>query len=105
MRETRKAEMAIPTHGVRQIRTLPTVRRSRAPSHERHVHQFRLAALELERSRLLHEKQAAERRLDGILGRLAKIQHKMRQHRELLERDEAVEEPSAPRAAPRILRY
>jgi hypothetical protein len=97
--------MATSTHGVHQIRTRSAAKRGGVQGGDRHVHQFRLAALELECSRLLYEKQTAERRIDGILGQLAEIHQEMRQHRELLDRGQRVEEPSAPRAAARILRY
>jgi hypothetical protein len=97
--------MAIPPRGVSQIRKLLAIRCSRAQSNARHVHQFRLAGLELECSRLLLEKQAAERRIEGILARLAEIQQKMRQHRALLDRDEKVASPPAALPTARTLRY
>lgn len=97
--------MTIPVHGSRQIRTLSTIKRSSAQGNDRHVHQFRLAALELECSRLLHEKRAADRRVRGILARLTEIRQKMQEHREMLERGDTTHDARLPRRAPRTLRY
>ena len=97
--------MPIPARGLTTVRTLSAVKQSGTQGTGRHVQQFRLAALELECSRLLREKQAAERRIDGIQSRITEIKEQMRECRDLLDRDEILEEPSAPRGAPRILRY
>ncbi|MEM9457124.1 MAG: hypothetical protein AAGF11_23300 [Myxococcota bacterium] len=97
--------MAIPIHGVRQIRTLSGIKRSSAQGSDRHVHQFRLAALELECSRLVNEKRAAEKRIRGILARITEIRHKMQEHREVLDRDPTASEAPSLRRTPRVLRY
>jgi hypothetical protein len=92
-------------HAARQIRTRSAVKRSGVLCGDRHVHQFRLAALELECSRLLYEKQTAERRIEGIVGQLADIHQEMRLHREQLDRGRAAPEPAAQQAVARLLRY
>lgn len=97
--------MSTSHHGPRQVRTRSAVKRSGVLCGDRHVHQFRLAALELECSRLLYEKQTAERRIDGIVGQLADIHQEMRLHREKLDRGRATPEPAASQAIARILRY
>lgn len=97
--------MATSNHAARQIRTRSAAKRSGVLGGDRHVHQFRLAALELECSRLLYEKQTAERRIEGILGQLADIHQEMRLHREKLDHGRAAPEPAAQQAVARILRY
>lgn len=97
--------MPVPVHGLSSVRTLTAIKRSSAQGNGRHVCQFRLAALELECSRLHHEKQAAERRVAGIMARLAEIRKNMQEYREQLYRGDTGPEPTSPRRVSRILRY
>ena len=86
--------MATSAHGAQQVRKRSAVKRAGKHSSKRHVHQFRLAALELECSRLLYEKRTAEQRIEGILGQLAEIRQEMQHHRELLDCEPRLEEPA-----------
>lgn len=61
------------SRGVAHLKTLAAVRGSGVHSGERHVHQFQLALLELEKTRRLHERQAALGRLRELDDRLAEI--------------------------------
>jgi hypothetical protein len=93
--------------GAQEIRTHSAVLGSSTQSNERHVHQFQLAALELERTRRNREKQAALRRVRDIDAMLAEIEVVMRRHQEALglrglEPGAAAPEPPAKR---RVLRY
>lgn len=82
--------MGVRVRGVQRIRTLASVLGTGAHSNERHVHQFQLASLELERTRRAREKQAAVRRIMDIDARLVEIDERIRSHQEALglKRDE-----------------
>ena len=108
--------MTIRSRGAQDVRTHSSVFGSGAHSNERHVHQFQLAALELERTRRDREKQAALRRLADLETRLLEIELLMMKRREALglvsgdqpdierkaARKEAGQGPAGPR---RVLRY
>jgi septal ring factor EnvC (AmiA/AmiB activator) len=72
------------TKGVSSIRTLASIRGSGAHSGERHVHQFQIASLELERTRRTQERQSTLNRLKNLEERLAGIEALIRQHQEAL---------------------
>ena len=76
--------MATPIRGAQQIRTLSSVLCSGVHSNERHVHQFQLGALELERTRRLRERRSALRRIEELDARLAHIDALMRKRQEAL---------------------
>jgi|RifCSP16_2_1023846.scaffolds.fasta_scaffold126975_2 hypothetical protein len=68
--------MAIRAKGVSEIKTLAAVRGGGVHSEERHVKQFQIACLELERARRARERQAALGRiahLDCRLGEIASL--------------------------------
>jgi uncharacterized membrane protein YccC len=65
--------MGIRRKGIEQVRTLAMVRGSGVHSSERHAHQFKVASLELERSRRMKERQANLRRIEEIDARLREI--------------------------------
>ena len=67
-----------------QIKTLASVRGSGIHSNERHVHQFQIASLELEKSRRTREREAALKRIGNLDGRLAEIEASIRKHQEAL---------------------
>ncbi len=94
--------------GAQEIRTHAAVQGSCSHSNERHVIQFQLAALELERTRRNREKDAALRRVRDIDRMLLEIEEIMRRNHEILGL--SVPEratPSAEEAPPRnrVLRY
>jgi hypothetical protein len=70
--------------GVANIRTLASVRGCGVHSNERHVHQFQIASLELERSRRLRERQCAMNRVNDIDARLREVDALMLKHQEAL---------------------
>src|SRR5436305_1097238 len=70
--------------GVQEIRTHSAVLGSGSHSKERHVRQFQLAALELERTRRTRERDAALRRVRDIDTMLAEIALAMLKHQEAL---------------------
>jgi hypothetical protein len=70
--------------GASQIKTLSAIRGSGVHSNERHVHQFQIASLELERSRRTRERQAAVNRIKMLDERLVEIDLVMRRHQEVL---------------------
>jgi hypothetical protein len=74
--------MGLPARSVRNISTLASVLGTGA--HSRHVRQFQLASLELERTRRTHEKQAALRRMRDVDARLAEIEALIRKHQAAL---------------------
>jgi len=76
--------MSRQTRGVQDVKTHSSVLGSGAHSNERHVHQFQLAALELEHTRRVRDKQAARRRLAEIEARLVEIAELMAKRREAL---------------------
>jgi hypothetical protein len=76
--------MAAQSKGVREIKTHSSILGSGVHSNERHVHQFQLASLELERTRRGREKKAALQRIANIDARLAEIDELVRKHQEAL---------------------
>jgi len=76
--------MGVPTRRTREIRTHASIFKSGTHSDERHVHQFQLASLELERTRRSREKQAALRRVGDVDARLAEVEGLIRKHQEVL---------------------
>ncbi|MBI5481156.1 MAG: hypothetical protein HY906_20025 [Deltaproteobacteria bacterium] len=76
--------MAIPIRRVQEVKTLSSVLGCGVHSHERHVRQFQLGALELERTRRGREKQAALRRIKDIEARLVEVDALIRKHHEEL---------------------
>lgn len=82
--------------GVSSLKTMSAVRGSGAHSNERHVHQFQIASLELERTRRVQEQEAALRRLKNLEVRVAEIDALIRKHQEAL----GAVVPAAPDAAP-----
>lgn len=94
--------------GSQDIRTHSVVMGSGTHANERHVHQFQLAALELERTRRSRERQAALKRVHDIDAMLAEIDKVMSRHQLALGTFTA--EPGAPAPEPpaakrRVLRY
>jgi hypothetical protein len=86
--------------GLQEIRTHSAVLGGSAQTNERHVLQFQLAALELERTRRNREKQAALRRVGDIDRTLSEIEKVMRQHQTALGLRDV--ETSAPGAGPAV---
>lgn len=76
--------MGVRARGVSQIKTLAAVRGSGVHSNERHVHQFQIASLELEKSRRARERQAAMNRITTIDARLIEIDALIQKHQEAL---------------------
>jgi hypothetical protein len=70
--------------GMGEIKTHSAVLGGGSQASERHVHQFQLAALELERTRRTREKQAALRRVGDIDRMLSEIEKVMSQHQAAL---------------------
>lgn len=110
--------MGIRTKGSREIKSHSSILGSGTHSNERHVHQFQLASLELERTRRTREKKAALQRIATIDLRLEEINELIRRHQDALgvttgERTEpekaAARNPGNPaEAVPekrRVLRY
>jgi hypothetical protein len=110
--------MSARARGAQEIRTHSAVLNSSTHSNERHVLQFQLAALELERTRRNREKQAALRRIRDIDRMLLEIEEIMSRNQELLgfrgpvagapgERAPAAREEEGEAAAlkRRVLRY
>jgi hypothetical protein len=108
--------MPIKNRGVQEIKTHSSILGSGTHSNERHVHQFQLASLELERTRRTREKQAAMRRVADIDARMAEIDSLIGRHQAALglsndngpgaERTDAVRGQEKPAAEKRrVLRY
>ncbi|HVE84045.1 MAG TPA: hypothetical protein VND93_14410 [Myxococcales bacterium] len=101
--------MAARARGVAQLRTLAMVRGSGVHSNERHVHQFQIASLELEKSRRSRERQAAMTRIKNIDARLQEIEAFIHKHQEALGTGAGgppVAEPTpAPAEKRRTIRY
>lgn len=76
--------MGVHARGVSQIKTLSAIRASGIHSNERHVHQFQIASLELERSRCVRERQATMNRLKTLDDRLLEIGLQIRKHQAAL---------------------
>lgn len=64
------------------IKTVGQLAVGRAKGDARHVHQFRIACLELERTRRLKELAAATRALEGLRARLAEIDREITRHQD-----------------------
>ncbi len=92
--------MGVRARGVQDIKTLAAVRGTGIHSNERHVQQFKVASLELERLRRTRERQAALRRITDIDARLREIDELFRRHYEALglAADNAIREHHAPGA-------
>ncbi|MBI5524882.1 MAG: hypothetical protein HY897_00965, partial [Deltaproteobacteria bacterium] len=65
--------MAMKIRSAKEIKTLSSVLCSGVHLNERHVHEFKLGALELERARRARERQSAIRRIKDIDARLAEV--------------------------------
>ena len=76
--------MGVRVKGFQEIKTLASILGSGCHSNERHVHQFQLASLELERTRRAREKQAAFRRIKDVDARIAEIDGLIRKHQDAL---------------------
>ncbi len=76
--------MAVPVRGVQEIKTLSFMLGSGVHGNERHVHLFRMGALELEIARRTRERQAAIRRIKEADARLVEIDALIRKHQEPL---------------------
>ncbi|HUU01259.1 MAG TPA: hypothetical protein VM425_07475 [Myxococcota bacterium] len=66
--------MGVRARGVSAIKTLSAVRGIGIHTKERHVQQFQIACLELERSRRVRERQAAMNRVKTLDARLLEIE-------------------------------
>ena len=72
--------MGVRAKGVQGIRTLASILGTGAHSNERHVHQFQLASLELERTRQARVRVVALHRIRDIDARLVEIDDLIRKH-------------------------
>jgi len=72
--------MGVRVKGVAGIKTLAAARNSGTHSNERHVHQFQIATLELERTRRAQEMKAALARIAKLEARLAEIDGAIGKH-------------------------
>jgi hypothetical protein len=104
--------MKKPSREAKCIKTLASIRGSGSNSGERHVHQFQLASLELDRSRRMNEKNSAAARIREIDVRLHEIDKEIRRHQQALDaggagRASSPANASEPAAGPRrrTLRY
>lgn len=77
-----------------RLKTLSQLAPGRARKIDRHIHQFQIACLELERTRRFNELAAAQARVEGLNQRLAEIDAEI----ELRRRDMAPL-PALPQAA------
>lgn len=62
-----------------RLKTLSQLAPGRARKIDRHIHQFQIACLELERTRRNNELSAASSRVDGLRQRLAEIEAEIEQ--------------------------
>ena len=76
--------MGVRARGVSQIKTLSAVRGGGVHSNERHMHQFKIASLELEKSRRGRERQAVMNRIKNVEARLLEIDALIRQNQQAL---------------------
>ena len=76
--------MGIRARGATGIKTLASIRGSGVHSNERHVHQFQIASLELERTRRTQERKSMLDRLKSLEERLEGIDMEIRKHQEAL---------------------
>jgi hypothetical protein len=99
--------MSIRARGAQEIRTHAAVQGSCSHSNERHVIQFQLAALELERTRRNREKEAALRRVRDIDRMLLEIEEIMRRNHEILGLSvpEGITPAEMPATKRQVLRY
>jgi len=103
--------MTVPCKSLQHIRTLSGSIATGAHSKELHIHHFKIGCLELERTRKLTEKQAAEKRIQGIDVRLREIEAEIRRRQSLLARTRAdeVQHGKAPkrdeRSRRKVFRY
>ena len=103
--------MTRPQRRTPAIKTMTSVLRAQGRSNERHVHQFQLAALELEQVRRTRERKAAFDRVREVDARLVKIEALIQEHHRSLglrvEPGAANAHPPVAAAAPRrrVLRY
>lgn len=70
------------SRGGAHLKRLAAVRGGAVHGGERHVHQFQLALLELEKTRRMHERQAAAARLRELDDRIAEIDALIGRHLE-----------------------
>lgn len=105
--------MGVSARGVSEIKTLAAVRGCGVHSNQRHVHQFKIASLELERARRTREKEAVMNRSKTLDSRLLEIDALIRKHQEALattSRDAGCDKPmpetrAAANEQRRTLRY
>ena len=76
--------MSTKIRGVQSIKTIAAVRGAGSYSNERHVHQFQLASLELDRTRRTREKQTALRRVAELDEKLIEIDVLIKKRQEAL---------------------
>lgn len=93
--------MGIRAKGASGIKTLASIRGSGVHSSERHVHQFQIASLELERTRRTQERQSTLNRLKSLEERLAGIDEEIRKHQAALGQGTPSLEESRPAAEPK----
>lgn len=101
--------MGVRARGVSNIKTYSAIRGCGVHSNERHVHQFQIGTLELERSRRDRERQAAMERIKNIDARIIEIDLLIQKHQVALsgtshDRPIVETEPKV-RAKQRTLRY
>jgi septal ring factor EnvC (AmiA/AmiB activator) len=87
--------------GVSGIKTLASIRGSGVHSNERHVHQFQIASLELERTRRIQERQSTLNRLKSLEERLAGIDEEIRKHQAVLGQEAPSPQERKPAAEPK----
>lgn len=76
--------MGVRARGVSQIKTLAAIRGGGVHSNERHVRQFQIGSLELEKSRHARGRQAAMNRITTIDARLIEIDALIQKHQQAL---------------------
>lgn len=97
--------------GAKDIKRLSSLRARGIHANDRHVHQFQIACLELERTRRIQERHAAAQRIDDVDARITEIDALIRQHHRVLgvhadsERGSGAHPASAEPPARRVLRY
>jgi hypothetical protein len=69
-------------------RPTPTAMKGSALRRDRHVVQFQLGVLELERTRREHERRAAMQKVAEVEQRLRQIDAQIRERQDVLERDQ-----------------
>ncbi|MBI3071349.1 MAG: hypothetical protein HYY84_04395 [Deltaproteobacteria bacterium] len=76
--------MAVPVRGIQDVKTLGFLRGSGAHGKDQHVFLFRLATLELERTRRLREREAAVKRMNAVDARLVEVERLIQNQQEAL---------------------